>query len=164
MSQLIAITSAQALTKEAREELRKDVEDQLKGCDVRVLFLAPGLMLQHMPPLPFLSPLPKVDAGELPSGFLAACGTDPALATREVQHVDTDEQEEPAGVLPPHVWLYRNMLTPLQALAPMGKDDTNGQFAVACDDLSPEQATIPHVESQLRAIGWKFFPLSYNTQ
>lgn len=65
---------------------------------------------------------------------------------REVQHVDTDE--EPAG-LPPHVWLYRNMLTDIQRLAPLGRDETNGQYAVAIDDLTDEQRAIPHVARQL---------------
>lgn len=68
---------------------------------------------------------------------------------REVQHVDTDEQEEPAGVLPPHVWLYRNMLTDLQALAPLGVDETNGQYAVAVDQLVLSQYEIPHIKQQL---------------
>jgi len=72
-------------------------------------------------------------------------------AQREVQHVDTDEQEEPAGVLPPHVWLYRNMLTELQRLAPLGVDETNGQYAVAVDELTDDQRSIGHVALQLRA-------------
>jgi len=66
---------------------------------------------------------------------------------REVQHVDTPD-EEPAGI-PPHVWLYRNMLTDLQAVAPLGRDETNGQYAVAIDQLTPEQRRIPHVWDQL---------------
>jgi len=69
---------------------------------------------------------------------------------REVQHVDTPD-EEPAGI-PPHVWLYRNMLTDLQAVAPLGRDETNGQYAVAIGDLTPEQVLIPHVQKQMREI------------
>jgi len=68
---------------------------------------------------------------------------------REVQHIDTPD-EEPAGI-PPHVWLYRNMLTDLQALAPLGRDDTNGQYAVAIDQLTDEQRAIPHVSKQVSA-------------
>lgn len=75
------------------------------------------------------------------------------VADRQVQHVDTDEHEEPAGVLPPHVWLYRNMLTDLQRLAPLGVDETNGQVAVAVDDLTQEQRAIPHVQNQLVVMG-----------
>ena len=66
---------------------------------------------------------------------------------REVQHIDTPE-EEPAGI-PPHVWLYRNMLTDMQRLAPLGIDETNGQYAVAIDQLTDEQCKIPHVSRQL---------------
>jgi len=66
---------------------------------------------------------------------------------REVQHVDTDEPE--AEGIPPHVWLYRNMLTDMQAVAPLGRDETNGQYAVAIDDLSDGQRAIPHVATQL---------------
>jgi len=73
-----------------------------------------------------------------------------ALAQREVQHVDTPD-EEPAGI-PPHVWLYRNMLTELQAVAPLGRDETNGQYAVAIDQLTSEQVLIPHVQKQMREI------------
>jgi len=72
------------------------------------------------------------------------------LAQREVQHVDTPD-EEPAGI-PPHVWLYRNMLTDLQALAPLGRDETNGQYAIAIDDLTDEQRAIPHVAKQLNEV------------
>lgn len=70
-----------------------------------------------------------------------------ASRAREVQHVDTDEPE--AEGIPPHVWLYRNMLTELQAVAPLGRDETNGQYAVAIDDLTNEQRAIPHVAKQL---------------
>lgn len=70
-----------------------------------------------------------------------------ALAQRAVQHVDTPD-EEPAGI-PPHVYLYRNMLTDLQRLAPLGIDETNGQYAVAIDQLTDEQRAIPHVSRQL---------------
>ena len=66
---------------------------------------------------------------------------------REVQHIEIPD-EEPVGI-PPHVWLYRNMLTDLQAVAPLGRDETNGQYAVAIDQLTPEQAVIPHVARQL---------------
>lgn len=69
------------------------------------------------------------------------------LRAREVQHVDVPD-DEPAG-LPPHVWLYRNMLTSLQAVAPLGRDETNGQYAVAVDQLTDEQRGIPHVKAQL---------------
>lgn len=72
---------------------------------------------------------------------------DAALGQREVQHVDTDEPE--AEGIPPHVYLYRNMLTDLQALAPLGRDETNGQYAVAIDQLTDEQRAIPHVVKQL---------------
>lgn len=68
-------------------------------------------------------------------------------SAREVQHVDTDEPE--ASGIPPHVWLYRNMLSDLQAVAPLGRDETNGQYAVAIDDLTDEQRAIPHVAVQL---------------
>ena len=70
---------------------------------------------------------------------------------REVQHVDTPD-EEPAGI-PPHVYLYRNMLTDTQRLAPLGIDETNGQYAVAIDDLDQDQRRIPHVSKQLRTMG-----------
>lgn len=73
---------------------------------------------------------------------LAAPGTD-----RSVVHVDADEPE--AEGIPPHVWLYRNMLTDLQAVAPLGRDETNGQYAVAIDQLTDEQRAIPHVSRQL---------------
>lgn len=77
----------------------------------------------------------------------------PAVGDRTVQHVDTDTQdEEPAGVLPPHVWLYRNMLTDLQRAAPLGIDSTNGQYAVAIDDLTPEQWGVPHIAQQIAAM------------
>lgn len=79
-------------------------------------------------------------------GDALAAGT----AWREVQHVDVPE-EEPAGI-PPHVWLYRNMLTDLQALAPLGRDETNGQYAVAVDQLTDFQRAIPHVKAQLDEI------------
>lgn len=69
------------------------------------------------------------------------------LAEREVQHVDTDEPE--AEGIPPHVWLYRKMLTDMQAVAPLGRDETNGQYAVAIDDLTDAQRAIPHVSRQL---------------
>lgn len=70
-----------------------------------------------------------------------------ALAQREVEHVDTPD-EEPAG-LPPHVWLYRNMLTEQQAIAPLGRDETNGQYAVAIDQLTDAQRAIPYVARQI---------------
>lgn len=84
----------------------------------------------------------------------ANAGFDPWQDTpageRTVQHVNTDTQdEEPAGVLPPHVWLYRNMLTDLQRAAPLGIDSTNGQYAVAVEDLTDDQRRIPHVEGQM---------------
>lgn len=74
-------------------------------------------------------------------------GAPEGLGQREVQHVDVPE-EEPAGT-PPHVWLYRNMLTDLQALAPLGRDETNGQYAVAVDQLTGEQIETPHIRDQL---------------
>lgn len=75
---------------------------------------------------------------------------DPAgLGGREVQHVDADEPEEAPT---PYVWLYRNMLTDLQALAPLGRDETNGQYAVAIDQLTDAQRAIPHVKKQLEAM------------
>lgn len=80
------------------------------------------------------------------SGYVAYHGGADPYA-REVQHVDTDEPE--AEGIPPHVWLYRNMLTDMQALAPLGRDDTNGQYAVAIDQLTDEQRAIPHVAMQL---------------
>lgn len=75
---------------------------------------------------------------------------------REVQHVDIDEPE--AEGIPPHVWLYRNMLTDLQAVAPLGRDETNGQYAVAIDDLTDEQRAIPHVSRQLPEPEKAFYP------
>lgn len=80
------------------------------------------------------------------AGFVAAKGS-VAPYSREVQHVDVPD-DEPAGI-PPHAWLYRNMLTDLQALAPLGRDETNGQYAVAIDQLTDEQRAIPHVAKQL---------------
>ena len=70
---------------------------------------------------------------------------------REVQHVDTDEPEETG--IPPHVWLYRNMLTEQQAVAPLGRDETNGQYAVAIGDLTDAQRALPHVAAQLAPVG-----------
>lgn len=87
------------------------------------------------------------------AAFIAAAkdagyaGAEIRHAQREVQHVDTDEPE--AEGIPPHVWLYRNMLTDLQAVAPLGRDETNGQYAVAIDDLTDEQMRVPHVLKQL---------------
>lgn len=66
---------------------------------------------------------------------------------RDVQHIDAPE-EKPAGI-PPHVWLYRNMLTELQRLAPLGIDDSNGQYAIAIDQLTEEQMHVPHINKQL---------------
>lgn len=82
-------------------------------------------------------------------GFVADKGGRDPYA-REVQHLDTDEPE--AEGIPPHVWLYRNMLTDLQALAPLGRDETNGQYAVAIDELTVEQRAIPHVAIQLAVV------------
>jgi len=89
--------------------------------------------------------------GALNAGIPASNETQ-GVADRTVQHVDTDEQEEPAGVLPPHVWLYRNMLTDLQALAPLGVDDTTGQVAVAIDQLTLAQTVMPYVVRQMEQL------------
>lgn len=70
-----------------------------------------------------------------------------AQRQREVQHVDTDEPE--TSGIPPHVWLYRNMLTDQQMAAPLGRDETNGQYAVAIDQLTDAQRAIPHVAAQI---------------
>lgn len=74
------------------------------------------------------------------------------VGDRTVQHLDTSD-EEPAG-LPPHVWLYRNMLTDLQRLAPLGIDETNGQVAVAIDQLTISQYDVPHIKAQLEKRTW----------
>lgn len=70
------------------------------------------------------------------------------VGERTVQHLDTGDEPEPVG-LPPHVWLYRNMLTDLQRLAPLGIDETNGQYAVAVDQLTDAQRQVPHIARQL---------------
>lgn len=61
----------------------------------------------------------------------------------------TDELE--AEGIPPHVWLYRNMLTDhqIECEVPIGRNETNGQYAVAIDQLTYEQRAIPHVSRQL---------------
>lgn len=84
-----------------------------------------------------------IEGAPLPVGELPSAGT----LSREVQHVDTDEPE--ASGIPPHVWLYRNMLTELQLVAPLGRDETNGQYAVAIDELTDAQRAIPHVATQV---------------
>lgn len=85
-----------------------------------------------------------IDGAPLPVGELP---TTTGEGYREVQHVDTDEPESTG--IPPHVWLYRIMLTEQQAVAPLGRDETNGQYAVAIDDLTDAQRAIPHVATQL---------------
>jgi len=84
----------------------------------------------------------KANAARLAEGMAQA-----GLGQREVQHVDTPD-EEPAGI-PPHVWLYRNMLTEQQLVAPLGRDETNGQYAVAIDQLTEEQWYVPHILDQI---------------
>lgn len=78
---------------------------------------------------------------------LASAAVPGGYTMREVQHVDTDEPE--AKGIPPHVWLYRNMLTDLQAVAPLGRDETNGQYAVAIDQLTEDQWYVPHILNQI---------------
>lgn len=61
-------------------------------------------------------------------------------------------QPEPL-VLAPYVWLYRNMLTEDQRIAPFGIDPSKNQYAVAIDSLTEEQHAIPYVADQLRDAG-----------
>lgn len=140
MPQLIAITTAGHYTEAQRAGLKADIEQQLAGFDVHVLILPPGAQIQQgwVPPLATMLRPVQTDDTERHQGV---------LAEREVQHVDTDEPE--AEGIPPHVWLYRNMLTDMQRLAPLGIDETNGQYAVAIDQLTDEQRAIPHVSRQL---------------
>ncbi|MCX7283914.1 MAG: hypothetical protein NTX28_07695 [Novosphingobium sp.] len=114
------------------------------GSDRKVIFLDAGETLDVLRGVD----LAKAQ-GEQPGSSWTVGGKPltEALAQREVQHVDTDEPE--ATGIPPHVWLYRNMLTDLQAVAPLGRDETNGQYAVAIDELTDEQRAIPHVSKQL---------------
>lgn len=84
-----------------------------------------------------------IDGAPLPVGEIPQ-----AQGQREVQHVDTPDEPEAKGI-PPHVWLHRNMLTDLQAVAPLGRDETNGQYAVAIDQLTPKQIQVPHINKQL---------------
>lgn len=60
------------------------------------------------------------------------------------------EEPEAEGI-PPHAWLYRNMLTDhqIECEVPIGRNETNGQYAVAIDQLTDEQRAIPHVSKQL---------------
>ena len=64
-------------------------------------------------------------------------------------------QDEEPPALPPHVWLYRKMLTDhqIESDAPLFRDEANGQYAVAVDDLTDEQRAIPHVAAQLAPVG-----------
>lgn len=168
MPQLIIATVGTSLSVEERDKLRRSIIEQMDGCDVRVVLVPPGVCIQHLPQLPFLALTPPttqqsswtVDGEPLSAEQIDKIQREERKALHEymeqhptgartVQHVDTgDQDEEPAG-LPPHVWLYRNMLTPLQALAPLGKDDTNGQFAVAIDQLTEAQRRVPHIALQL---------------
>jgi len=140
MPQLIAITTAGHYTDTQRSALKADIEQQMAGFDVHILILPPGAQIQQgwVPPLTATLIPVRVAQTERRHGV---------LTEREVQHVDTDEPE--AEGIPPHVWLYKNMLTEMQAVAPLGRDETNGQYAVAIDDLTDEQRAIPHVSKQL---------------
>lgn len=133
MPQILAVTTQSYYTEAQRDVLRADIMRQLDSCDAVVLILPPGVQLQNtfLPAAAVTVPR-KVETNDI---------------VREVQHVDTDEPE--ASGIPPHVWLYRNMLTDLQAVAPLGRDETNGQYAVAIDDLTDAQRAIPHVAKQL---------------
>lgn len=80
--------------------------------------------------------------------YLRSAAEHDRTVAADLQALIPAQDEEPAGI-PPHVWLYRNMLTDLQALAPLGRDETNGQYAVAIDQLTDAQREIPHVSLQL---------------
>lgn len=152
MPQLIAITTAGHYTEPQRDVLRADIMRQLDGCDAVVLILPPGVQLQNtfLPAAAVVVPRKVDDVAQHSWTVDGKPLTDAGIpASREVQHVDTDEYVEMTGI-PPHVWLYRNMLTDQQAVAPLGRDETNGQYAVAIDDLTDEQRAIPHVAVQLR--------------
>lgn len=146
MPQILAVTTQGHYTEPQRDVLRADIMRQLDGCDAVVLILPPGVQLQNtfLPAAAVVVPRKVDDVMQV-----AVSGkVETNDIVREVQHVDIDEPE--AQGIPPHVWLYRNMLTDLQALAPLGRDETNGQYAVAIDDLTDEQRAIPHVAKQLQ--------------
>jgi len=140
MPQLIAITTAGHYTDTQRSALKADIEQQMAGFDVHILILPPGAQIQQGWVPPCTAALTTVQPQADPGPYNE-------IGQREVQHVDVPD-EEPAGI-PPHVWLYRNMLTDLQAVAPLGRDETNGQYAVAIDQLTDAQRAIPHVARQL---------------
>jgi hypothetical protein len=163
MPQILAVTTQGHYTEPQRDVLRADIMRQLDGCDAVVLILPPGVQLQNtfLPAAAVVVPR-KVDdvmhvavSGKVGTNDIVRPADEHSTwgnwqegqAQREVQHVDVPD-DEPAGI-PPHVWLYRNMLTDLQALAPLGRDETNGQYAVAIDQLTDEQRAIPHVAKQL---------------
>jgi len=154
MPQILAVTTQGHYTEAQRDVLRADILRQLDSCDAVVLILPPGVQLQNtfLPAAALVLP-GKVDddaqwlAGAADARAGGFVGDPGAIGPREVQHVDVPD-DAPAGI-PPHVWLYRNMLTDLQALAPLGRDETNGQYAVAVDYLTEEQHRIPHVKAQL---------------
>jgi hypothetical protein len=129
---VIVITAPQPLTQAQRDALEARIVALV--ADTGVLILDGGMQMTVL----------KLPSAEVEQPLNVA--RDPLA--REVQHIDTPD-EEPTG-LPPHVWLYRNMLTDLQAVAPLGRDETNGQYAVAVDQLTDEQRAIPHVYRQLQ--------------
>lgn len=77
----------------------------------------------------------------------AAAENTQGAGDREVQHVDSEE-EEPSG-LEPHVWLYPQYLTELQKLAPYGQSADGKLSAVRVEDLTETQRKIPRVAAQL---------------
>ena len=135
----IVVTLVEQLSKEQRDDLVAQVRRDF-GMR-RVVVLDSGSQITVVRHMTVVSRAPETDAG------IPASNETQGVGEREVQHVDTDEPE--AEGIPPHVWLYRNMLTDLQALAPLGRDETNGQYAVAIDQLTDAQRAIPHVAGQL---------------
>lgn len=145
MPQILAVTTQGHYTEPQRDVLRADIMRQLEGCDAVVLILPPGVQLQNTFLPAAAATVPRKVDDVVRVAVSSQVETNDIV--REVQHVDTDEPE--ATGIPPHVWLYRNMLTDQQAVAPLGRDETNGQYAVAIDDLTDEQRAIPHVSLQL---------------
>lgn len=147
----ILVTLVEQLTKEQRDDLVVQVR---KDFGMRRVVILDGrtqiTVVRHM------TVVSRQADWAMPADWAGNRDNRHPLADRTVQHVDNDTQdEEPAGVLPPHVWLYRNMLTDLQRAAPLGIDSTNGQYAVAVDDLTGEQVQVPHINQQLLAQGWR---------
>lgn len=141
---VIVITVPELLTQPQRDRLEAHIVALV--ADTRVLILDGGVQMAVLKrPTPDAGVLTVAVAGKVEENEIVQRAPAAPKGRRQVEHVEAEEDDTPT----PYVWLYRNMLTELQAVAPLGRDETNGQYAVAVDQLTDEQRAIPHVRSQL---------------